>query len=491
MERLPHAQIPSRTVKAIAPHDNSGAYERWLSERLSQTSTSSLARASAASPLVSAPSPPHFKIDGHHLRYELRYRRAYNHHYHSSARCTWETDPPPAAAVFSRRFLSGAAFTSSAPAARRIPGGVSRLQLTLRIVPRPRRIADVIDIPERHGAPSRYVTPYASSPHSVRGAAARPLVHWGRESRRVVGEGGDSWRPPIVAEMYDACRPSSIPLFASSLPSLAPGTPRDRPSTSISAWLERSARWNEKMAVLWRGRRGNRRCPSPRRAEAPLASRSASNASAHHLRSPIPPSALLPRRRPTVLGDVKTKWASEGHAASASRSSRASAPTDGSQSRYGKNLIASIAEVPSWLAAGIDFDSWIPLPSSHIHRYPNTPLPPCPPMPARPEDAPRLLSFPFPHSLPTLVHPRGGVCLRAADDASYILPRVGSPLRAFLCVFVEAAERWASALDCEVREEREREMGRTSPNQFQWTDKMQSLGGAAASVCTTADVDIA
>jgi hypothetical protein len=34
-------------------------------------------------------------------------------------------------------------------------------------------------------------------------------------------------------------------------------------------------------------------------------------------------------------------------------------------------------------------------------------------------------------------------------------------------------------------------MGRTSANQFQWMDNVQSLGAPAASVCTTADVDVA
>jgi hypothetical protein len=63
----------------------------------------------------------------------------------------------------------------------------------------------------------------------------------------VVGEGGDSWRPPIVA--HTSFR--NLPTFP------GPGnTARSSQYLPTSAWLERSTRWNEKMAVLWRGRHG-------------------------------------------------------------------------------------------------------------------------------------------------------------------------------------------------------------------------------------------
>ncbi|KAJ7794254.1 hypothetical protein B0H14DRAFT_3888805 [Mycena olivaceomarginata] len=87
-----------------------------------------------------------------------------------------------------------------------------------------------------------------------------------------------------------------------------------------------------------------------------------------------------------VLEGVKTKPASSGHVASASRDSRASARTHGwsctgsrsgvatvasihgATHQCGENLVAGAAEVPFWLAAGIDFGSRILPPSSHVHR---------------------------------------------------------------------------------------------------------------------------
>ncbi|KAJ7822862.1 hypothetical protein B0H13DRAFT_2447093 [Mycena leptocephala] len=134
-----------------------------------------------------------------------------------------------------------AVLAASFPRRRRICRGISRLLLTLRLVPRSRGGAVLLtpamymDGLERFRTASRLrahlrLTAFAGLQLSLRCAEDASRAMWW------VGVATPRGRP-------------------SSLPSLAPGTPRDRPSTLTSAWLERSALWNEKMVVLWKERR--------------------------------------------------------------------------------------------------------------------------------------------------------------------------------------------------------------------------------------------
>jgi hypothetical protein len=139
--------------------------------------------------------------------------------------------------------------------------------LLLRLPPASRWcIANASDVPGLCGAPSHWVTAPSTSPlHSVRlplgiwcAGDANRMVWWARRATR-------GWGMIAAAEIYDACLPlhdGRLACLFSPLPSVAQGTPRNRPLAPTSDWMEEdqvTLGGRRKMHARWRGRQRRRR----------------------------------------------------------------------------------------------------------------------------------------------------------------------------------------------------------------------------------------